>query len=257
MAREERGPWHICVPTQDPADKQQARTVAASGSGGSAAALHMLERVELIQSLAQRPSLGSAAATGARAAVSVPTRAMKADPGRSHCPRGQESLPARSVRSRLGPLSPTPWLCGGVAGVRPRGGRLPRAQLCALPLSLQSRRAHGIDLKGTVVIFDEAHNVVSGWGGPAPGPPLSCTEHAPLCPPRTRHLVLGRRAGWPLHGGPGPSLPPHPFSFLLSLVAASLSLHTPLQLFCGLCQSLAPWAAPRSPTGSQAAVVQV
>lgn len=27
--------------------------------------------------------------------------------------------------------------------------------------SLQSRTAHNIDLKGTVIIFDEAHNVVS------------------------------------------------------------------------------------------------
>lgn len=97
---------------------------------------------------------------------------------------------------------------------------LPWMQPC--PSSwLQSRRAHGIDLKGTVVIFDEAHNVVSTqWPSQCPsllrtslwpwlsGPskPVTCTLSHPcgLCqdpvfPGMAALTRLWREPAWSSH----------------------------------------------------------
>lgn len=60
-------------------------------------------------------------------------------------PRASPCLPRASGSPCAGPRG---WWRPGTAALLPS----------LLP---QSRRAHSIDLKGTVVIFDEAHNVVS------------------------------------------------------------------------------------------------
>ena len=87
----------------------------------------------------------------------------------------------------------------------PRGPVAARASPALRLLPSQSRRAHSIDLKGTVVIFDEAHNVVSVRAFPSfrPLSPIPCPP-----PPRPAPWdFLGPRLSGPSTPGGGAALP--------------------------------------------------
>lgn len=81
-----------------------------------------------------------------------------------------------------------------------------RLQAALRPFPSQSRRAHGVDLKGTVVIFDEAHNVVrvrEPPAAPAPGAGAALPASRTPCPACSRGLCVSGGGGlaWALEGG--------------------------------------------------------